>query len=160
MITKTELLKLLKREFEITLKVMRAFPDGKLDFTPHERSSNARKLMSTCIFEMYLMKSYALGEQIDNSIYKTYLPDKVGKLVEDFEKETSEIIKKLGTLPESQLNKEIEFAGRKIITDEFIMMMLFDQIHHRGQLSVYIRLAGGKVPSIYGPSADDPGGKI
>jgi uncharacterized damage-inducible protein DinB len=34
---------------------------------------------------------------------------------------------------------------------------LFDAIHHRGQLSVYIRPMGGRVPSIYGPSADDPG---
>ena len=34
---------------------------------------------------------------------------------------------------------------------------LFDAIHHRGQLSVYLRPMGGKVPSIYGPSADDPG---
>ena len=29
-----------------------------------------------------------------------------------------------------------------------------DQIHHRGQFSIYLRMAGGKVPSIYGPSAD------
>ena len=35
-------------------------------------------------------------------------------------------------------------------------MMLWDQIHHRGQLSVYLRMAGGSVPSIYGPSADEP----
>jgi uncharacterized damage-inducible protein DinB len=34
---------------------------------------------------------------------------------------------------------------------------LFDLIHHRGQLSTYIRPMGGRVPSIYGPSADDPG---
>jgi len=34
--------------------------------------------------------------------------------------------------------------------------MLLDSIHHRGQLSVYVRMAGGKVPSIYGPSADEP----
>ena len=33
---------------------------------------------------------------------------------------------------------------------------LFDAVHHRGQLSVYIRPMGGKVPSIYGPSADAP----
>jgi uncharacterized damage-inducible protein DinB len=32
--------------------------------------------------------------------------------------------------------------------------LLLDLIHHRGQLSVYIRPMGGKVPSIYGPSAD------
>ena len=33
-------------------------------------------------------------------------------------------------------------------------MLLFDALHHRGQLSVYLRPMGGKVPSIYGPSAD------
>ena len=38
-----------------------------------------------------------------------------------------------------------------------IWFTLFDLIHHRGQLSTYIRPMGGKVPSIYGPSADDPG---
>jgi uncharacterized damage-inducible protein DinB len=34
---------------------------------------------------------------------------------------------------------------------------LFDAIHHRGQLSAYLRPMGAKVPSIYGPSGDDPG---
>ena len=34
---------------------------------------------------------------------------------------------------------------------------LFDMVHHRGQLSAYLRPMGGKVPSIYGPSADDSG---
>jgi uncharacterized damage-inducible protein DinB len=34
--------------------------------------------------------------------------------------------------------------------------MLHDQIHHRGQFSVYLRMVGGKVPSIYGPSGDEP----
>jgi uncharacterized damage-inducible protein DinB len=36
------------------------------------------------------------------------------------------------------------------------MLMLNDSIHHRGQLSVYLRMSGGKVPSIYGPSRDEP----
>jgi len=36
--------------------------------------------------------------------------------------------------------------------------ILFDAVHHRGQLSAYLRPMGAKVPSIYGPSADDPGG--
>ena len=38
----------------------------------------------------------------------------------------------------------------------FAWFLLFDQIHHRGQLSVYLRMAGGKLPSIYGPTADEP----
>ena len=41
--------------------------------------------------------------------------------------------------------------------DDLFWGFLFDMIHHRGQLSTYIRPMGGKVPSIYGPSADDAG---
>jgi uncharacterized damage-inducible protein DinB len=37
-----------------------------------------------------------------------------------------------------------------------LWMFLNDQIHHRGQLSVYVRMVGGCVPSIYGPSKDEP----
>jgi uncharacterized damage-inducible protein DinB len=33
---------------------------------------------------------------------------------------------------------------------------LMDEVHHHGQLTLYLRLAGGKVPSIYGPSGDEP----
>ena len=40
---------------------------------------------------------------------------------------------------------------------EMLWGFLFDAIHHRGQLSSYLRPMGAKVPSIYGPSADDPG---
>ena len=39
----------------------------------------------------------------------------------------------------------------------FVWGFLFDLIHHRGQLTTYLRPMGGKVPSIYGPSADDSG---
>ena len=37
---------------------------------------------------------------------------------------------------------------------EFLWFILFDAIHHRGQLSTYIRPMGGQVPAIYGPSGD------
>jgi uncharacterized damage-inducible protein DinB len=37
-----------------------------------------------------------------------------------------------------------------------VELMIRHEVHHRGQLSVYLRLAGGKVPSIYGGSADEP----
>ena len=39
---------------------------------------------------------------------------------------------------------------------QFLWFILFDSIHHRGQLSTYLRPMGGKVPAIYGPSADEP----
>jgi uncharacterized damage-inducible protein DinB len=64
-------------------------------------------------------------------------------------------------MPDARLGETVKFpAGKNQMADypvgEFLWFMLLDSIHHRGQLSVYIRPAGGKVPSIYGPSGDEP----
>ncbi len=60
-----------------------------------------------------------------------------------------------------------EKMGKMVAPDGSVLMsntlgslawfILYDLIHHRGQLAAYLRAMGGKVPSIYGPSADDPG---
>ncbi len=155
MITKQNLLKIFRKEFGTTLKVMKAFPGEKLNFAPHERSQTAKRLMSTFVFEMFLMRMYVFDENFDASGFKTYSPENLNDLVDDFDKETAQIITSLEGINESELSKSITFANKVFSADEFMTMMLFDQIHHRGQLSVYIRMAGGKVPSIYGPSADD-----
>jgi uncharacterized damage-inducible protein DinB len=155
MISKQDLIKLSEKEFATTLKMMRAFPEDKKDFTPHERSSDALKLMRTFVFEMYLAQAYLLGDTLDRSKFQTYQPGSVTTVITDFEKETSEILKRMAQLSESDLSKTVEFGGRTFVADEFMLMMVHDQIHHRGQLSVYVRMAGGKIPSVYGPSADD-----
>jgi Uncharacterized protein conserved in bacteria len=43
-----------------------------------------------------------------------------------------------------------------ISVSELVWFMVLDAVHHRGQFSVYLRAAGEKVPSIYGPTAHDP----
>jgi uncharacterized damage-inducible protein DinB len=66
----------------------------------------------------------------------------------------------LGGMDDAALEQTVQFPVgpgkfgdfRKI---DFCWFLLHDHIHHRGQLSVYIRLAGGKVPAIYGPSGDE-----
>jgi uncharacterized damage-inducible protein DinB len=50
----------------------------------------------------------------------------------------------------------VNFYGRPIVLVDALWLELFDHIHHRGQFSVYVRLAGAKLPSIYGPTADEP----
>jgi hypothetical protein len=156
MILKDDLIKIIKKETATTIKAMSAFPAGKLSFVPHERSRNAGQLMATFLFEMYLIESYAFGEKIDRSIFQTYAPADIQTLVSDFEKESSRVVSMLEKMPESEMSKSVEFAKKKGTAGDFIFMMISDQIHHRGQLTIYIRLAGGKVPSVYGPSADDP----
>ena len=155
MITKENLIKLFKKEFATTVRVMGAYPEDKLDFTPHERSSTAKRIMSTFVFEMFLIELYVFGDNMDRSVFQTYAPEDIKTLIQDFEKQSAIIVERLKDFPDAEMSKQVEFAGVKFAADEFMLMMLFDQIHHRGQMSVYIRLAGGKVPSIYGPSADD-----
>lgn len=52
------------------------------------------------------------------------------------------------------------FVGPKTMGDvprlDFARFLVNEQIHHRGQFSVYLRMTGAKVPSIYGPSQDEP----
>jgi uncharacterized damage-inducible protein DinB len=155
MITKQGLLQLLQKEGDTTIKMMRAFPGGKTDFKPHERSSEAIKLGRTFVFEMYLMESYLFGDKVDRSVFQNYNPQSFEAVIADFEQELAKVKQRMEALPDADLEKTIEFGGAKFAGDEFALMMIHDQIHHRGQLSVYVRMAGGKVPSIYGPSADD-----
>ncbi len=155
MISKQDLIKMLQKEFATTLKVLNAFPENNLDFNPHEKSQMAKRLITTFIFEMYLIKIYAFNENINRSAFAEYNPDNLTTLISDFEKHSSEVLYHLKDIPEDKLNNIVEFAGTKFTVADFILMMLHDQIHHRGQLTVYIRMTGGKVPSIYGPSADD-----
>ena len=72
MISKENLLKLFRKEFATTLKVMRAFPPDKLDFTAHERSNNAGKLLTTFVFEMALIQSYIFGKDIPGSPFAAW----------------------------------------------------------------------------------------
>jgi uncharacterized damage-inducible protein DinB len=156
MITKDNLIRLFKKEFATTVKVLNAYPEEKLDFTPHERSQTAGKILSTFVLEMFLIEFYVFGDPIERSLFQTYSPDGLQTIISDFKKHAELVLSKIENFSDADMNKILEFAGTKFKADEFILMMLFDQIHHRGQMSVYIRLAGGKVPSIYGPSADDP----
>ena len=62
---------------------------------------------------------------------------------------------------DADFNKTIKFMvgpGKMadLRTADVLWTGVMDAVHHRGQFSVYLRMAGGKVPSIYGPSADEP----
>src|SRR5216117_2120036 len=63
--------------------------------------------------------------------------------------------------PDAELDKTVKFfVAPKQMGDlrkmDVLWFMLMDQVHHRGQFTIYLRMADGKVPSIYGPSADEP----
>ena len=80
-----------------------------------------------------------------------------------FEKWSTELLDKVAKLDDAAAQErkaQFLYQGHVVMEKplgEFLWDFMFDAIHHRGQLSAYLRPMGGKVPSIYGPSADDPG---
>ena len=79
-----------------------------------------------------------------------------------FQKNAGAVEKRLDGLSDAAWEKKAQFLmGGNVAWEaplgEMLLGFLFDAIHHRGQLSTYLRPMGAKVPSIYGPSADDPG---
>ena len=89
-------------------------------------------------------------------------PARVEDIVAVYEKNAAAVNQRLDGLDEAGWEKKGRFlmgegAAWEDSIGEFVWGFLFDAIHHRGQLSTYLRPMGGKVPAIYGPSADDPG---
>ena len=149
-----------KREFPTTLKVMRAYPPGKDDFKPHERSSSAVRLTHTFTIENGAGVQAIQGEfKIPPSFPPP--PATVAEAAAAYERGAKALIEAVERVAESRLLETVTFTTgprqtARIPVIDVLWFMLCDSIHHRGQLSVYIRLAGGKVPSIYGPTADEP----
>ena len=89
------------------------------------------------------------------------MPETWDDVLSAFDATTTMVRDAIATAPLSRLDQTIEFfVGPKrtsnIPVAELIWFMLLDSIHHRGQLSVFLRAMHAKVPSIYGPSADEP----
>jgi uncharacterized damage-inducible protein DinB len=157
---KEQFLDALTREHDKTLKVLRALPENKAEFRPHERSNSARQLAWTFVMEQGLMMG-TLTDQLKLGGKWPPAPESYSAIVEQYTKDFRELRSLLESLPEEKLAGTVKFfTGPGQMSDvpkmEVLWFALCDQIHHRGQLSVYVRMAGGKVPSIYGPSADEP----
>ncbi len=148
------LLKHMEMELPITLKVFRAIPQEQAAFTPHERSQTAQKIVETMISEVDGIANILRGEEnVFTPLAMASLEEGIAQYEISFNACRSYLANLSDTATEEPtVGMFAKFFPRRI---DGAWMFFKDSIHHRGQLSVYIRLAGGKVPSIYGPSADD-----
>jgi uncharacterized damage-inducible protein DinB len=138
-------------------RVLAALPKDKIDYRPHERAPSAAQIMWT------LAKEHAAQCDIvekgrtewGNDEPRGY--DEMVSLFDRSWKQLGDGVAKLddaGWTRKGQMLMGGKVAGEQPI-GQFLWGFLFDAVHHRGQLSSYIRPMGGKVPSIYGPSGDE-----
>ena len=147
------------REFKTTLRVFENYPDDRLAYRPHEKSKTAQELMWTIATEEDEFVNGCIRGKFTFSGEKP--PKTKEGIIREYRKRHAAVVKKLKNAGEALFSKSIRFwvAPKKMApvkVGELLWDLLHDEIHHRGQLTVYLRLVGAKVPSIYGPSADEP----
>jgi uncharacterized damage-inducible protein DinB len=153
-----------EREHATTMRVLRAYPADRADLRPHPRCKTARELAFVFALERGLGEMVMNGAFADGGGPGGEMPqppeawDDVLAAVEQAHQAFGERVR---AIPDDQLFQPVKFfvAPRTlgdIPTIQFVWMLLCDEIHHRGQFSVYLRMADGRVPSIYGPTADEP----
>ena len=154
---KEQILNFRRLEFATTIKVLRAYPEDKLEMKPAEKSRTARESIVTFIREEFVCRGAMRGDlRLADS--PASLPDGLDEMLGVLNQIHNEVQEAIAQAGDEQLSRIIDFYGFQIRAIDALWAELHDQIHHRGQFSVYLRLAGAKVPSIYGPTADEPMG--
>lgn len=142
------------------LRVLRAVPENRLTYRPHERSSAAGAIAWQLAEEQkQLCELLDTGEV---NFAMTPPPQKATDIVAAYEKATNDLRARLQSATEERWSGAGNFLMDGKVTwsasvQDICWGYIFDMVHHRGQLSAYLRPMGGKVPAIYGPSGDDSG---
>ena len=149
-----------EREFGTTMKILKQLPADKADFKPAaEKTKTAKDLATVFIAELGVVDGVVKGKVDfggEMPKFASY-PD----LLTGYENMHKSMVPKVKAMSEADWNALITVPvgpGKmgQVRRADMLWMMLMDSVHHRGQFSVYLRLVGAKVPSIYGPSGDEP----
>lgn len=149
------------RETETTLRVLRAYPTGRDDFKPAEKSGTTRELVWTLVLGQKFAMAACQGPLDFTQGIPPAPQAPVSDLAHQLEQVHREAAATVQKLSDADLDRTIAFPtgpGKmgEIRLRDFLWMTVMDMVHHRGQFSVYLRMVGAKVPSIYGPTADEP----
>jgi uncharacterized damage-inducible protein DinB len=149
----------LDAEVPAFVRVMKAVPPDQAGYKPHPRSTSAGDLVWLLATELH--DACELLERGEVNYVQKPAPG-VAESVAAYEKNAAALKAQLAKVDDAKWDgpARLKMDGNVLwetTVGDMLFGFLFDAIHHRGQLSSYLRPMGAKVPSIYGPSADDPG---
>ena len=158
----------LDRELAMTRQVLARVPEDRLDYTPHPKSMPLGKLAAHIVnllgLKTLMLRADYRDVQDPNAPKPPPTPTTNAELLERFDQYSATLRQALQESSDEQLTSSFQLrAGEKVMMDRpkgaaLRIMGLNHSIHHRGQLTVYLRLLDVPVPGVYGPSADEPGG--
>ena len=150
-----------ENEGKTTAKVLAAVPDSGRDYKPDGKSRTAWELATHLalgdvgFLDSIINGKFEGGLEAEKQAAAKF--KNVSDLVGFYNREFPTRVKQLRALPVDKLTRVIDFFGvMQLPSAGYLGLANNHSVHHRGQLAAYLRAMGGKVPSIYGGSADEP----
>ena len=142
-----------EHETKTTGKVLARIPDGS-DYRPDPKSRTAAEIAWQIVCEeKMIMEALETGTM---AWAPAPAPATMRELCDIYDRQSADIVQRLGALPPERWSASLEFFGRQRPAAPMAWSFLFDIVHHRGQITTYLRPMGSTVPQIYGPSGDEP----
>ena len=155
-------IKELEAEVTATRKCLERIPESLYDWKPHEKSM-AMGYLALLVAEIPKWITHMIEKsEIDFASFEHFKPTNAAELVAHFDENVKGAKKALSLIKEGELAEpfSLKNQGKLLYSSpkkENIESTINHMVHHRGQLTVYMRLNNIPVPAIYGPSADDRG---
>ena len=140
-------------EAKTTRKVIGRIPEGS-DYRPDPKSRTAIEIAwQIACEEKMIIEALETGKAEWNPPPP---PATVKELLDIYQNQSADIVRRWKALPVSRWEGTLEFFGAQRPASPMAWSFLFDIVHHRGQITTYLRPMGSKVPQIYWPSGDEP----
>jgi len=147
----------LERELEITKKVIAAIPEGQRNYQPDPKARTAWELAWHLASSDVQMTDEVADHKFEMEPRFKEEPKTVAELVAWYDTHLRRAMARVRAMTPAQLCTPVDFLGAFNFPVVFYLTFVNNHsVHHRGQLAVYLRPMGSKVPSIYGGSADEP----
>ena len=155
-----EYVKELKAEATATRKCLERVPESLFDWKPHEKSMTMGYLALLVAGIPKWIQHMIVQSEIDFSTFERFTPKNTAELVKHFDENLKGAIEVLQNVSNEALDERFSLKnqGKVLFTSpkkENVGSSINHLVHHRGQLTVYLRLNNIPVPSLYGPSADE-----
>lgn len=149
----------LQHEWMTTAKVIEAIPDANKEWKPDPKSRSAWDLAvhlagADIWFLNAILDGKFTNDAEGDAKLKAAAPNPAA-LATWYKHEFPKKLEQVLALPDHKFTEIIDFYGMKNPALVYLNFALVHGVHHRGQLSGYLRPMGGKVPAIYGGSADE-----
>ena len=141
------------QESKTTRNVLARIPESSA-YRPDPRSRTAQEIAWQIVCEEKM-----IIEALENGKAEWApppMPESMKDVLAEYERQSAEVLRRWDALPQKKWDGALEFFGSERPSSPMAWSFLFDIVHHRGQITTYLRPMGSTVPQIYGPSADEP----